>query len=97
MGIKDPTPAPWRVGRQRGYQILGPDGGLVATVEGLTRGGIVGRLSEYEVEANARLLAAAPSLLSALKSIVANPECLDRPATNAAVRELIANTTGDAS
>lgn len=67
------TPGPWRVG-ERGHTVYGPPNGnpspeLVATIHGGTDAHtVVSRM--YIMEANARLIAAAPEMLAALKYIV---------------------------
>lgn len=69
------TPGPWQVGdkdRNDQRQVLGPDGQLVAVVahECLTS-------RVPEMEANAAVIAAAPDLLAALRSLLKHHECRD--------------------
>lgn len=64
--VKGPTPGPWRVERQNPSPTTG---------EWMIAGGIPGYLAEVrdcgsgDVEANARLIAAAPAMLEALQSL----------------------------
>lgn len=70
------TPGPWHVIPETGYDrplIQSADGGLVADM--------CGREDDAETQANARLIAAAPELLHALRlarGYVSQPKVLER-------------------
>jgi hypothetical protein len=71
----NPTPGPWLI-RDEGapyIDVMGPDGRLLATAYHHTRHPGLGAIlaSIAEAEANARLIAAAPSLLDAVKDLIA--------------------------
>ncbi len=78
------TPGPWAVDPKVPWVILGAHGQHVADVYvgGLTRNGEVNRKKQ---DANARLTAAAPELLAALKSSVGAMEVLGHPANYGAL------------
>ena len=70
--MSDFTPGPWEAQLGEAYYVTGPDLGRVAMMMHLKGAyGILGRRSGDEVAANARLIAAAPDLLEALREIVA--------------------------
>jgi len=65
------TPAPWNPYFNETYGVLGPDKGRVAICMNLKGAhGLAGRRHGDEVAANARLIAAAPELLEALREMV---------------------------
>ena len=95
------TPGPWyringsdiftEVGAPNASGIKAPrnDGWMVADCD-------MGSLGFDEVTANARLIAAAPDLLTALEMVLDDPESLDgRPRTYSAARAAIAKARGD--
>jgi hypothetical protein len=62
------TPGPWNPYFDETYGVLGPDKGRVAICMNLKGShGLAGRRHGNEVAANARLIAASPDLLEALK------------------------------
>lgn len=62
------TPGPWKAHFQEAYFVTGPDLGRVAMMMNLKGAyGLGGRRSGDESAANARLIAAAPELLEALR------------------------------
>ena len=65
------TPGPWKVLSEEAIRIKSQDGSLLAMLHHL-RGvhGVNGRIPIEEVHANARLIAAAPELLEALKELL---------------------------
>ena len=66
------TPGPWKAHFEEAYFVTGPDRGRVAMMMNLKGPhGLGGRRSGEESAANARLIAAAPELLEALKQILA--------------------------
>lgn len=94
------TPGPWQVSgvRQRGIDhwqslhMVGPDGGSIAGVL------YTDRTTELHVEslANARLIAAAPKLLQALKIITLHAPSLDVVGIRELADEAIATAEGAA-
>ena len=65
------TPGPWKAHFEEAYFVTGPDLGSVAMMMNLKGAyGLGGRRSGDESAANARLIAAAPELLEALRQIV---------------------------
>lgn len=99
------TPGPWAVDSGEALNVRAPHGGIVAQLHHLKgRHGMGGRLPGGEAVANARLIAAAPELLEALKEVT---HCLawhakyhgtgmDGKAV-AEARSVIAKATGSAS
>lgn len=66
------TPGPWAADFGEAYAVTAPDKGRVAICTNLKGAhGMGGRRTGDEVEANARLIAAAPDLLEALEVLVA--------------------------
>jgi hypothetical protein len=62
------TPGEWRVGDETGANgVYASDGMLIANTHGYTRGGRDLAKLRAEQDANARLIAAAPRMLAALK------------------------------
>lgn len=98
------TPGPWTVGDKNGYRansVLAGDN-AVADVYGLPLHQHIGKFTECEGLANARLIAAAPDLLEALTALVTfNDAPLNdrRPegygALLASARAAIAKATGE--
>jgi hypothetical protein len=72
MGESKHTPGPWEVESGEAVYVLDKEYGRVCTVNWL-RGpfGSFGRRTDAEGHANARLIAAAPDLLAALRALVA--------------------------
>jgi hypothetical protein len=65
------TPGPWKAHFEEAYFVTGPDLGRVAIMMNLKGAhGLGGRRSGDESAANARLIAAAPELLNALRDLV---------------------------
>ncbi len=65
------TPGPWKAHFEEAYFVTGPDLGRVAMMMNLKGAhGLGGRRSGDESAANARLIAAAPELLNALRDLV---------------------------
>ena len=65
------TPGPWRAEFPDEISVRDADGGRIAILANLKgRLGMKGRRDTSEVEANARLIAAAPDLLEALQEMV---------------------------
>lgn len=72
------TPGPWKAHFEEAYFVTGPDLGRVAMMMNLKGAhGLGGRRSGNESAANARLIAAAPELLEALKMAVSALERSD--------------------
>lgn len=72
------TPGPWEAHFEEAYFVTGPDLGRVAMMMNLKGAhGLGGRRSGNESAANARLIAAAPDLLEALKEIEAGTQFWD--------------------
>lgn len=94
------TPGPWKAHFEEAYFVTGPDLGRVAMMMNLKGAhGLGGRRSGDESASNARLIAAAPELLEALRGAlehwpVPSSICKDRPAYEAA-RAAIAKATGE--
>ncbi len=66
------TPGPWTPDFGETYAVIAPDGGRIAISTNLKgRHGLAGRRTGNEVECNTRLIAAAPELLEALETCVA--------------------------
>lgn len=84
--LKTHTPGPWHLGMRPGPMIYGPLGEQVADLRGLT-------LEKCESLANARLIASATDLLSALERLV-HPMADDDDLDHA--REVIAKAKGAA-
>ncbi len=65
------TPGPWKAHFEEAYFVTGPDLGRVAMMMNLKgKHGLAGRRSGEESAANCRLIAAAPDLLEALRSML---------------------------
>ncbi|TIS78005.1 MAG: hypothetical protein E5W94_11455 [Mesorhizobium sp.] len=62
------TPGPWEAGSERGYAEL--NGVQIRDRVGLVLAVAIGDVPELDSKANARLIAAAPELLAALKAVV---------------------------
>lgn len=70
MSAAKHTPGPWKAHFGEAYYVTGPDLGRVAIMMNLKGAhGLGGRRTGDESAANARLVAAAPDLLEALKKI----------------------------
>lgn len=89
-----PTPGPWTVERGNfgvGRYIAGPDGAAICRMASNTTPRTMQRERDGVHEANARLIAAAPELLEALKSASASIEQLVAigriPANNKGLRD----------
>jgi len=83
------TPGPWEVNFKKFNEVRAENGAVVAECKKLTS--LVG------LQANARLIAAAPNLLEALQGLLnALPSATTHPAIRAA-RAAIAKATGDES
>jgi hypothetical protein len=90
------TPGPWHIGMKPGPIIYGPSGEQVACL-------LPAMLDNQENKANARLIAAAPALLEALKAlhIVGLGSMADTEGDDAAIsameqaRQAIAQATGE--
>src|SRR5262245_8831819 len=76
MSEQKHTPGPWTVDSDESIAVRpNGDGGRVCTLNWLRgRQGLNGRREANEVEANARLIAAAPDMLAALTEIVSADE-----------------------
>ena len=96
--MSDFTPGPWRAEFPDEISVRDADGGRIAILANLKgRLGMKGRRDTSEVEANARLIAAAPDLLEALKEMVNLVELMcpfDGPQQRKA-RAAIAKATGE--
>ena len=69
--MSDFTPGPWRAEFPDEISVRDDDGGRIAILANLKgRLGMKGRRDTSEVEANARLIAAAPDLLESLKALL---------------------------
>lgn len=84
------TPGPWTYEPQDGTpghclcaQVFGPDGNSIATVD-------PSQPDESEANANARLMAAAPDMLTALKVLVNDSMFKDHPAASQMAIDAIA-------
>lgn len=84
------TPAPWKAS-QFGGSITGPDGKSICAISNNIK------RDQAEKLANARLIAAAPELLKALKDLLdAQPSgCVDHYAIEAKARAAVAKATGN--
>lgn len=97
------SPAPWGiVGRYGKYSDEIADANGQAVAWAFTRKGdpqsVTGVLPHPQGEANARLIAAAPELLDALRMVLDDPDSLaGRPRTEECVREAIAKAEGRAA
>lgn len=88
------TPGPWKAHFEDAYFVTGPDLGRVAMMMNLKGAhGLGGRRSGNESAANARLIAAAPDLLEALKDAVRDSESPGQWLDEA--RAAIAKATGE--
>lgn len=66
-----PTPGPWVVDSAEALNVRAPHGGIVAQLHHLKgRHGMGGRLPNDEAFANARLIASAPELLAACRTVL---------------------------
>ena len=87
------TPAPWE------YRDLGQKDGAWQVRANARRGGTdmveVCTVYHWNAEANARLIAASPELLDALRDMVSDRECLSQ-ATIDFAKQAIAKATGEA-
>ena len=72
------TPGPWHVGMKPGPMVYGPQGEQIVGINVL--------LDQPEVIANARLIAAAPELLEALKQFVDYYESMQGHKDNSVIR-----------
>jgi hypothetical protein len=82
------TPGPWTLEDGEALVIRGSDDGQICIANWLRgRGGLGGRRKNDEVQANARLIAAAPDLLDALKGVVriADRQTVEFDAARAAI------------
>lgn len=84
------TPGPWKTSYTNLSVVIAENGAVVARASKLN--GLV------NLQANARLIAAAPELLEALQTVVANapdPYCAITRAVDAQCRAAIAKATGE--
>lgn len=74
--VRRHTPGPWRPHFEEAYFVTGPDLGRVAMMMKNLKGahGLGGRRSGDESAANCRLIAAAPDMLNALRSLLRHAE-----------------------
>ena len=64
------TPGEWRIIRGESVRVVDDNGATIATLGHLTRPHQGPRRSPEEIEANARIIAAAPELLSTAKDLI---------------------------
>ena len=89
------TPGPWRAEFPDEISVRDADGGRIAILANLKgRLGMKGRRDTSEVEANARLIAAAPDLLEALQEMV-RTFAKNHPLAVDVARAAIARATGE--
>lgn len=89
------TPGPWRIGNSHSWNVIGADGHLVASA---TFGGYQDdKKQRAEVDANARLISAAPDLLKACEAAysILIQESQDPNRAAAVLREVIAKAKGE--
>jgi len=94
------TPGPWRADFGEAIRIKDAQGNTICTVTHLTK---AGRRKASEVEANAKLVAAAPELLEDLEDRLSQTHCgCEHPACrrcldDSRTRAVIANAKGEST